>query len=162
RVSFDVVEELAVERFEGRPAPIPGHPVSLASFCWHLPHLVLTASIRCKVDPLAISRPAWGGVVCGIRGQANWLSSTCSDDIDIEVPLMIRIEGDPLPIRRPVRGPGADADACSGEQFHGVGAICVADPDGMVSTALGFKGDPLAVRGVFCRTLKARGGDEPN
>ena len=43
-----------------------------------------------------------------------------------------------------------------GKQFHGVGAVRIADPDAMDSAAVGFKGDPLAVGRVLLQSDRTR------
>jgi hypothetical protein len=90
-------------------------------------------------------------MVRGIAGQADWVSSTCPDDIDSRAPFrikIVRIEGNTLSIGRPTRVPATRARR--GKQVHGVGAIRIADPDAINSTAVGNKDNPLAVRRVLC------------
>src|SRR5262245_1039901 len=127
--------------------PTPGHLDGRPACGWHFPCLESTCLRRYKVNPFAISRPAWGGVICGIFGQTNWLSSIGSYDIDIKVPLQIRIESDTLPVGRPVRRPRTRARLQ--KQVHDIGAICIANPDPMDSTALRLEGNVFAVGRVL-------------
>ena len=83
-ITFRVIDPLAVRRFGGQKAPLPGHLDCFASTRRHFPDLVLTAAIRDKINPLPIPRPTGLDIGGWTGGEAFWLASVGADDEERE------------------------------------------------------------------------------
>jgi len=88
---FDAVRGAASRDLHGRPA-----------LCRHFPKLIVTASIRDEVNPLAILRPARDVAITGPASELANRTAACADNVDIGISADPAIEGRPGLVRRRV------------------------------------------------------------
>src|SRR5262249_16919518 len=121
-----------------------GYPLCVfRSFCStgirDLPDLPGTATVGAEIDPTAIVRPAWAGVVGAGTRDALDGPATGLDDIDMRVVSRLRIKGHMAAIRGPSGRP--DIPSLKICQLARVFTIAAANPDFEVAGSVGRESD---------------------
>ena len=103
-------------------------------------------------------RPTRNHIAAGVICDAARFATVRSNHVDLKLPLLSRVQGQPAAIRRPARR-SADWTVEVGDLLT-VGAVRVASPDLPVSAPVGLKRDLAPVRGVLRDALVRRRADK--
>src|SRR5205823_7036676 len=108
-----------------------------------LPDLPITRSVRSKVDPAFISRPARPSVVRDVVRDGAHATALGGNHIDVIGPRSVRIEGDQPPVGAPTGATHENgAERC---QLHRLRTVAFGYPNLVTPRPQGDKHDPLAV-----------------
>src|SRR5206468_2239989 len=119
--SLRVVDVRAIRRLKGYVPAVVRDLDGISAGRRDLPDLILSASVRAEVDPLAVPGEA-GDVVVGRMGSdATRLAARSRDHIDLVLAFEVGVERNHLTVRRPAWGAG-DLSAHGGE-LDGVGPV---------------------------------------